>query len=209
MYWRWWWLRHARAFLFCSATRSTYLTHKHIKLDPHSSHFLARPLSAKPGAGCDCKQVFFFDTPAPVAAFYIYSGGGNSRFRFVRFHFQQSERRGDRCVFSLQANNTRADWAPFFQTSICCCSATFKSGPFFVTRQFDLLVWWQSMQVCNKTPNSIGSVWLKSAGQKTPNCLRVREQQQWKNANAYFTGVRAEILTAGLMNYVKKFSSTK
>jgi hypothetical protein len=118
MYSWWWWLRHARAFLFCSASRSTYLTHKHIKLDPHSSHFLARPLSAKPGAGCDCKQVFFY-TPAPVAAFYINSGGGNSRFRFVRFHFQQSERRGDRCVFSLQANNTGC---LFLDKSVCCCS---------------------------------------------------------------------------------------
>jgi hypothetical protein len=69
MYWRWWWLRHARAFLFCSATPSTYLTHKHIKLDPHSSHFLARPLSAKPGAGCDCKQVFFFTHQHPWLPF--------------------------------------------------------------------------------------------------------------------------------------------
>jgi hypothetical protein len=65
------------------------------------------------------------------------------------------------------------------------------------------------MQECNKTPNSIGSVWLKALGKKRQTLSSRVRAAVGKKPNAYFTGVRAKILTVGYINNVKKFSSTK
>lgn len=128
--------RDESVFILLGQSESTYLTHKHIKLDPHSSHFLARPLSAKPGAVAAANK-FFFDTPA-LAAFYIIltSGSNNSRFRLFSLSTlwrRISLRRQGRslcCVPFLQANNT--DWVLFF-AGICCCR-DFQKRAIFLSR---------------------------------------------------------------------------
>jgi hypothetical protein len=145
MYWRWWWLRHARAFLFCSATRSTYLTHKHIKLDPHSSHFLARPLSAKPGAGCDCKQVFFY-TPAPVAAFYIHTAAA-ATLAFVSSVFTFNSLSAEEMAVSFLCRRTiRARTGRLFFRQAFVAAARLSKAGHFLSRVN--LIYWSDDRAC-------------------------------------------------------------